>query len=223
VASTHGDRRGRILIALIAAAGASAVLVCAAPAFAADPAPDPPPTEPAHTPDPPPAPPAPQPSPPEPAPAPSPSPPVSSSSSSSSTQATGSLASSAASPDGRPAKRKHRNLAHRHRDPQGRSDALPAGSKWQRARNDAFAVALTLPGGASEAVIVRATLSPSSSSAPFLPAALAALAALLLAATPSFALNASRVLRPLEERRFELATIGLCILVGIVVAKGLPA
>ena len=51
------------------AVGASAVLVCVAPAFAADPAPDPPPTETAPTPDPAP--------PPEPAPAPSPSPPTS--------------------------------------------------------------------------------------------------------------------------------------------------
>ena len=39
---------------------------------------------------------------------------------------------------------------------------------------------------------------------------------------PSFALDASRVLRPVEERRFELATIGIGILVGIAVANGLP-
>lgn len=222
MASAHVDWRGRILIALIAAAGALAVLVCVAPAFAADPAPDPPPTEPAHTPDPPPVPPEPQSSPPEPAPAPSPSPPANSSSSSS-TQASGSVASSAAKSDRSSAKGKHGEAAHRQHDLQGRSEALPTG-KWQRARNDAFAAALTLPAGASQAVVVRATLSPSSSSAPFLPAALAAaLATLLLAATPSYALNASRVFRPVEERRFELATIGVCILVGIVVATGLPA
>ena len=110
-------------------------------------------------------------------------------------------------------------MAHR-----SRSEALPAAWRWQRARNEALATAPTLPAGALEAVAVRATLSSGSSSAPFLPAALAAaLATLLLAATPSFALNASRILRPVEERRFELATIGLCILVGIAVAKGLPA
>ncbi len=218
------DRRGRNLTGLIAAAGASFVLVCAAPAFAADPAPDPPPTETGHTPDPPPAPPEPQPSPPEPTPAPSSSPPASSSSSLSSTQSSGSVASSTAKPDGRPAKRKHRKVAHHPRDLQDRSAALPAGSKWQRARNDALAPAPTLPAGASEVVVVQATLSPRSSSAPFLPAALAAgLATLLLAATPSYALNASRVLRPVKERRFELATIGVCILVGITVANGLPA
>lgn len=223
MASAHVDRRGRILIASIAAAGALAVLLYVAPAFAAEPTPDPPPTGTTHTPDPPPAPPEPQPSPPEPVPAPSPSLPASSSSSSSSTQASGSDASSTAKPDGRPAKRKHRKVTHRHRELQGRSEALQAGT-WQRARNEALAAALTLPAGASEAVVVRAMLSPSPASAPFLPAALAAaLATLLLAATPSFALNASRVLRPVEERRFELATIGLCILVGIAVAKGLPA
>ena len=224
MASAHVDRRGRILIAVIAAVGASAVLVCAAPVFAADPAPDPPPTETAHTPDPPPAPPEPQPSPPETAPAPSSSSPASSSSSPSSTQASGSVASITARPADRSAKRKHRKLSHHHRDLQDRSEALPAGSKWQRARNDALAPALTLPAGASEAVVVQATLSPRSSSAPLLAAALAAaLATLLLAATPSYALNASRILRPVRERRFELATIGICILVGITVANGLPA
>ena len=224
VASAHVDRRERILIAVIAGVGASAVLVCAAPVFAADPTPDPPPTETAHTPDPPPAPPEPQPSPPETAPAPSSSSPLSSSSSPSSTQASGSVASSTAKPDDRSAKRKHRKLAHHHRDLQDRSEALPAGSKWQRARNDALASALTLPAGASEAVVVQATVSPRASSAPLLAAALAAaLATLLLAAIPSYALNASPILRPVQERRFELATIGVCILVGITVANGLPA
>ena len=217
MASAHVDRRGRALIVLVAAAGASAVLVWVAPAFAADPTPDPPPTDTAPTPDPPPS--EPQPSPPEPAQAPSPSPPASASSSPSSTQTSGSVASSTAKPDGRPAKRKHPKVVHR----QGRSEVLLA-RKWQRARNDSSAVGLTLPAGASEAVVVQATLSPRSSSAPFLPAALAAaLATLLLAATPSYALNASRVFRPVEERRFELATIGVCILVGIAVANGLPA
>jgi hypothetical protein len=216
VASAHVDRRGRALIALVAAAGASAVLVCAAPAFAADPTPDPPPTNTAPTPDPPPS--EPQPSPPEPAQAPSPSPPASSNSSPSSTQASGSVASSTANPDGRPAKRKHPKVVHR----PGRSEVRLA-RKWQRARNHALAAALALPAVASEAVVVQATLSPRSSSAPFLPAALAAaLATLLLAATPSYALHASRVFRPVAERRFELATIGVCILVGIAVANGLP-
>jgi hypothetical protein len=223
VASAHVDRRGRILVALIVAVGASAVLVRVAPAFAADPAPDPPPTETAPTPDPAPvpepAPSEPQPSSPAPAPAPIASPPASSSPTTSGTQTSGSAVSSSAKPDRRPAKRKQRKAA------QGsRSEALPAGWRWQRARNEAFTTAPTVPAGAPEAVAVRATLSSGSSSAPFLPAALAAaLATILLAATPTFALNASRVLRPVEERRFELATIGLCILVGIAVAKGLPA
>jgi hypothetical protein len=223
VASAHVDRRGRILVVLIVAFGASAFLVRVAPAFAADPAPDPPPTETAPTPDPAPlpepAPSEPQASSPAPAPTPSSSPPASSSPSTSSTQTSGPVASNTAKGDSRPAKRKQRKVVHR-----PASEALSAGWRWQRARNEAFGTAPTVPAGASEAVAVRATLSSGSSSAPFLPAALAAaLATLLLAATPTFALNASRVLRPVEERRFELATIGLCILVGIAVAKGLPA
>jgi hypothetical protein len=79
---------------------------------------------------------------------------------------------------------------------------------------------------ASTAVVVPATLSSASGSSPatFLRAAVlaAALATLLLAVTPTFALDASRVLRPVGEWRFELATIGLSLLVGIAVAKGLP-
>jgi len=87
-----------------------------------------------------------------------------------------------------------------------------------------LAVALTLPAVAPEPVVARATLSSRSSSTPVLPAVLAAaLVALLLAATPSVALSASRIFRPVEERRFELAAVGIGILVGIAVANGLPA
>ena len=215
--SAHVDRRG---IALIVAAGASAFLVCVAPTLAADPAPDPPPTETAPAPDPAPvpepAPSEPQPSSPTPTPAPSASPPATSSSSPSVTQSSGSVVSSSAKRDEKPAKRKHRTVVHRS------SEAVPASSRWQRARNDALAVAPTVPAGVHEAVQV--SLPSTSSSAPFVPAALAAaLATLLLAAIPSFALDASRILRPVAELRFELATIGICILVGLVVAKGLPS
>ena len=214
MASAQIDWRGRTLLALIATAGVSAVLVCVTPAFAADPAPDPPGTDPAPTPDPAPAPPQPQPSSPEPTPTPS------SSTTPSSTQTSGSAATSTAKPDGRQAKRKHRAVGLR------RAKGEVPVRKWQRARNNAFAVALTLPAGApeAEAVVARVALSPRSSSAPVLPVVLAAaLAALLLAATPSYALNASRIFRPVEERRFELAAVGIGILVGIAVANGLPA
>jgi hypothetical protein len=219
VGSAHVDRRG---IALIVAAGASAFLVCVAPTLAADPAPDPPPTETAPAPDPAPvpepAPSEPQPSPPTPTPVPSSSPPATSSSSPSVTQTSGSVVSSSAKRDEKPAKRKHRTVVH------SSSETMPASSKWQRARNDTLAVAPTVPAGTHEAVAVRVSLPSSSSSAPFVPAALAAaLATLLLAAVPSFALDASRILRPVAELRFELATIGICILVGLVVAKGLPS
>ena len=218
MASAHVDRRG---IVLIVAAGASAFLVCAAPSLAADPAPDPPPSETAPTPDPAPVPEPtpsePEPSTPAPAPTPSPSPTASSSSSASVTQTSGSVVSSSVKRDKKPAKRKHRTVVHRS------SEAVPASSKWQRARNDALAVAPTEPAGAHAAVAVRMSLPSSSSSTPFVPTALAAaLAILLLAAVPSFALDASRILRPVAELRFELATLGICILVGIVVAKGFP-
>lgn len=217
MASAHVDRG----IALIVAAGASAFFVGVTPALAADPAPDPPPTETAPTPDPAPvpepAPTEPEPSPLAPAPTPSSSPPASSSASG--TQTSGSVTSSSTKRDGGPAKRKHRKVTHR-----SKSEAQPAGLKWQRARNDALAGGRTAPIGAPEAVAVRASVSSNPSSAPFLPAALvAALATLLLAAVPSYALDASRILRPVADLRFELATIGICILVGIVVAKGFPS
>ena len=142
------------------------------------------------------------------------------------TETSGAAASSSTQPNATPPKRKHKKGTHRPRDEQDKGAALRAGWKWQGARNESFRVGATLPAVASEAVVVSATVSSASGSSPatFLRAAVlaAALATLLLAVTPTFALDASRVLRPVGEWRFELATIGLSILVGIAVAKGLP-
>lgn len=226
VAAAHFDRRGGILVVLLIAA--SAVLLDVSPAFAVDPAPDPASTETAPTPDPAPAP---DPAPTEPAPAssepaPASSPSAPTNSSEIDTETSGAAASSSTQPSAAPPNRKHKKGTHRPRDEQDKGAALRAGWKWQGARNESFRVGATLPAVASEAVVVSATVSSASGSSPatFLRVAVlaAALAILLLAVTPTFALDASRVLRPVGEWRFELATIGLSILVGIAVAKGLP-
>ena len=136
-----------------------------------------------------------------PAPAPSPSAPTSSSEID--TETSGAAASSSTQQNATPPNRKHKKGTHRPRDEQDKGAALRAGWKWQGARNESFRVGATLPAVASEAVVVSATVSSASGSSPatFLRAAVlaAALAILLLAVTPTFALDASRVLRPVGE------------------------